>query len=74
MPEPDPDAPSIDFGGELDHLTKQILGEWRRQLRRGAEVREFRDSSGREWRTWDVTPDNLEARTKDEDFLGLAPK
>src|SRR5439155_6125132 len=32
-------------------------------------VREFTDSSGREWRLWDVTPDELNPRTKDEAFL-----
>ena len=32
-------------------------------------VREFTDSKGREWRAWDVTPDDLNARTKDEDYL-----
>lgn len=32
-------------------------------------VREFKDVKGREWRAWDVTPDDLNARTKDEDYL-----
>jgi len=32
-------------------------------------VREFSDSIGRAWRAWDVTPDELNARTKDEDYL-----
>lgn len=32
-------------------------------------VREFVDSSGREWRAWDVAPDELSPRTKDEDYL-----
>jgi len=32
-------------------------------------VREFVDSSGKEWRAWDVAPDDLNARTKDEDYL-----
>ena len=32
-------------------------------------VREFRDSQGREWRAWDVVPDNLNTRIKNEDFL-----
>ena len=32
-------------------------------------VREFTDSLGREWRAWDVTPDDLSPRTKDEDYL-----
>lgn len=32
-------------------------------------VREFTDSSGRQWRAWDVTPDELSPRTKDEDYL-----
>ena len=32
-------------------------------------VREFTDSQGREWRAWDVTPDELNPRTKDEDYL-----
>lgn len=32
-------------------------------------VREFTDSTGREWRAWDVTPDELSPRTKDEDYL-----
>jgi len=32
-------------------------------------VREFTDGSGREWRAWDVAPDQLNPRTKDEDYL-----
>jgi hypothetical protein len=32
-------------------------------------VREFSDSNGKEWRAWDVRPDELDARTKDEDYL-----
>jgi len=32
-------------------------------------VREFTDGLGREWRAWDVTPDDLSPRTKDEDYL-----
>jgi len=32
-------------------------------------VREFTDSNNREWRAWSVTPDNLNARTKDEVYL-----
>jgi hypothetical protein len=32
-------------------------------------VREFTDASGRRWRAWDVTPDELSPRTKDEDYL-----
>lgn len=32
-------------------------------------VREFRDSQGRDWRAWDVVPDNLNSRIKNEDFL-----
>lgn len=32
-------------------------------------VREFTDSRGRQWRAWDVTPDELSPRTKDEDYL-----
>ena len=32
-------------------------------------VREFKDSAGREWRAWDVSPDELSPRTKDEDYL-----
>jgi len=32
-------------------------------------VREFTDSAGREWRAWDVAPDELSPRTKDEDYL-----
>lgn len=32
-------------------------------------VREFADSSGRQWRAWDVAPDELNPRTKDEDYL-----
>ena len=32
-------------------------------------VREFRDSQGRDWRAWDVAPDDLSARIKNEDFL-----
>lgn len=32
-------------------------------------VREFRDSNGRDWRAWEVTPDAINPRTKEEDFL-----
>jgi hypothetical protein len=32
-------------------------------------VREFTDGRGREWRVWDVAPDDLNPRTKDEDYL-----
>lgn len=32
-------------------------------------VREFTDSMGRNWRAWDVSPDALSPRTKDEDYL-----
>ncbi|HKN67652.1 MAG TPA: hypothetical protein VJW73_15310 [Gemmatimonadaceae bacterium] len=32
-------------------------------------VREFKDSQGRDWRAWDVAPDELNARIKNEDFL-----
>ena len=32
-------------------------------------VREFTDSAGRAWRAWDVSPDDLSPRTKDEDYL-----
>lgn len=32
-------------------------------------VREFIDSAGNEWRAWDVAPDELNPRTKDEDYL-----
>lgn len=32
-------------------------------------VREFKDDMGREWRAWDVRPDDLSPRTKDEDYL-----
>ena len=32
-------------------------------------VREFTDSRGREWRVWEVTPDALYPRTKEEDYL-----
>ena len=32
-------------------------------------AREFKDGRGSEWRVWDVRPDDLNARTKDEDFL-----
>ena len=32
-------------------------------------VREFTDSAGRAWRAWDVAPDELSPKTKDEDYL-----
>ena len=32
-------------------------------------VREFTDSRGREWRVWEVVPESINARTKEEDFL-----
>lgn len=32
-------------------------------------VREFTDSQGREWRAWEVAPDDLNARIKNEDYL-----
>jgi hypothetical protein len=38
-------------------------------MERKMAVCEFRDSTGREWRAWDVAPDKLDARTKDEDYL-----
>jgi hypothetical protein len=32
-------------------------------------AREFKDGRGREWRVWDVKPDDLNPRTQDEDYL-----
>jgi hypothetical protein len=32
-------------------------------------VREFKDHLGREWRAWDVAPDDLNPRTRDETYL-----
>ena|SRR5437867_401085 len=32
-------------------------------------VREFTDSRGREWRAWEVTPEAISPRTKEEDYL-----
>lgn len=32
-------------------------------------TREFKDVLGKEWRVWDVKPDDLNPRTKDEDYL-----
>lgn len=32
-------------------------------------VREFTDGQRREWRVWDVSPEELNPRTKDEDYL-----
>ena len=32
-------------------------------------VREFTDSTGKQWRAWDVTPDALNPRTREEDYL-----
>jgi hypothetical protein len=32
-------------------------------------VREFRDSSGREWRVWDVMPESIHPQVKTEDYL-----
>lgn len=32
-------------------------------------VREFTDSKGRQWRAWDVAPDDLNSRIKNEDYL-----
>jgi hypothetical protein len=32
-------------------------------------VREFRDSRGRNWRVWEVTPETIYPRTKEEDYL-----
>lgn len=32
-------------------------------------VREFRDSSGRKWRAWDVKPEEIHPATKSEDYL-----
>jgi hypothetical protein len=32
-------------------------------------VRDFRDEAGRAWRAWEVAPDDLDVRTKDEDYL-----
>src|SRR3954447_19070534 len=52
------------------------MGSSRQRLIRGLvrekeemPVREFTDSAGREWRAWDVAPDGLSPRTKDEDYL-----
>jgi hypothetical protein len=38
-------------------------------MERKMAVREFKESSGREWRAWNVAPEELSARTKDEDYL-----
>ena len=32
-------------------------------------IKDFRDSTGREWRVWGVVPDDLDPRTRDEDYL-----
>jgi hypothetical protein len=32
-------------------------------------VREFMDGSGRAWRAWETRPDEIDARTKNEDYL-----
>jgi hypothetical protein len=32
-------------------------------------VREFTDSKGRQWRAWDVAPDDLNSRIKNETYL-----
>ena len=32
-------------------------------------ARDFRDGRGRAWRAWEVAPDELSARTKNEDYL-----
>src|SRR6185503_16176009 len=32
-------------------------------------VREFTDSRGVEWRAWEVTPESISPRTKEEDYL-----
>ena len=32
-------------------------------------TREFRDGRGKEWRVWDVRPDDLNPRTQDESYL-----
>ena len=32
-------------------------------------VREFRDSRGVDWRAWEVTPESISPRTKEEDYL-----
>jgi hypothetical protein len=32
-------------------------------------VREFSDGSGKQWRAWDVEPEELNPRTRDEDYL-----
>lgn len=32
-------------------------------------AREFTDSTGRQWRVWDVIPESLAPQTKNEDFL-----
>lgn len=32
-------------------------------------LREFTDSTGREWRVWDVTQENIHPRTRSEDWL-----
>jgi hypothetical protein len=72
MPEPDPDVPSIDFGGELDHLTKKILGEWRRQLRRRADAQPRSGDRGESERS--LVAGLLRASSSDDDTIlpGLA--
>jgi hypothetical protein len=32
-------------------------------------VREFKDNAGREWRAWDVAPDEMSAQIKNEAYL-----
>lgn len=32
-------------------------------------VREFKDGRGQTWRAWDVMPDDISPKTKDEDYL-----
>lgn len=72
MPEPDPDVPSADFGGEVDHLTQRILLEWRRRLRRRPDARPRSGDRGESERL--LVAGLLRASSSDDDTVlpGLA--
>lgn len=61
-------AARLDRAPESREYASCIAGGQYR-IERTMSVREFKDSEGRDWRAWDVAPDELNARIKNEDFL-----
>src|SRR5689334_13824170 len=46
------------------HEYTSCIATFRHRIERTMSVREFKDSQGRDWRAWDVVPDNLNTRIK----------